>query len=287
VKDDTVGAAMGGFAVQNVSTWAQLLKLERQLRDEWLFREQPADWPLQTTLDRALTAYGVRRVEAPAVEEQLVRDFRRRYHGTDNDLVERDYLHCLALMQHPGAPTRLLDVTYSFFLACFFALDSLKPPSQRAVVWAVRRSWTLEATRRMVPDIEQRNVDEKRDDASFRRFYVDRHQRFVFHENPFRLNPRLAVQQGGFLCPGDIRADFRANVRAMEGWGSRGNVREIVLDLHTGLRPDAMRELLRMNVSRASLFPGLDGLAASYAQRLPLLQALAATRAGRHATPQP
>ena len=38
-------------------------------------------------------------------------------------------LEWLALMQHYGAPTRLLDFTRSPYVACFFALEELKKRS--------------------------------------------------------------------------------------------------------------------------------------------------------------
>jgi hypothetical protein len=273
------------FAEKPVNAWSALLNVRRELNDDWVFRGQPSDKPLRTSLDRALTAYGIPHDEAPGIEEQLIRDFRRRYDGPGSDLVAKDSLYCLALMQHHGAPTRLLDVTYSFFVACLFAIDSLEPPNGKAVIWCVRKGWTLDASRAKVGKvIDDRNVDAKRDEESFRQIYVESQQAIVFHENPFRLNQRLIIQQGGFLCPGDIRSDFEANVKGLDRWNSGGNVLKVILDLSAPLRQEAMEDLLRMNVSRASLFPGLDGFAGSIAQRLPLLRSLASMGTGRGAT---
>lgn len=275
---------VGNFAEEEVGTWSALLDIRSQFDGDWTFRGQPTDRPLQTSLDRALTAYGIPQGEAPGIEHQLIRDFQRRYDGPGNDLVATDCLYCLALAQHHGAPTRLLDVTYSFFVGCLFAIDSLKPPDEKAVLWCVRKGWTLEASIAKVSQIADRNDDAKRDDESFKRVYVEASERFVFHENPIRLNPRLVIQQGGFLCPGDIRTDFETNIKGLEGWDSPDNVLKLVLNLDAKFRQDAMEDLLRMNVSRASLFPGLDGFAQSIAQRLPLLHALATAEAGADAT---
>jgi hypothetical protein len=35
--------------------------------------------------------------------------------------------------------------------------------------------------------------------------------------NPFRLHQRLVVQQGVFLCPGNIRRPFEKNLLALPG----------------------------------------------------------------------
>ena len=269
------------FAEERVNAWSALLDVRRRLNDDWVFRGQPGDKPLRTSLDRALTAYGIPHGEAPGIEEQMIRDFRRRYDGPGSDLVSKDSLYCLALMQHHGAPTRLLDVTYSFFIACLFAIDSLEPPNGNAVIWCIRKGWTLDTSRGKVNRIDDRNIDAKRREESFERIYVTSQQTFVFHENPFRLNERLIIQQGGFLCPGDVRSDFEANLKGLAGWNSRGNVLKVVLHLSASLRREGMEDLLRMNVSRASLFPGLDGFAGSIAQRLPLLRSLASMGTGR------
>jgi len=50
-----------------------------------------------------------------------------------------------ALMRHCGAPARILDFTFSLFIAAYFALESPKfLPSSLAdtpVVWAINRTW--------------------------------------------------------------------------------------------------------------------------------------------------
>ncbi len=77
---------MNGFAEEHLNDWSQLLELVRPWMNDWLFRGQPGDWPLRSSLDRALTAYGALPVDAPAVEKQLIKDFRRRYDGPAGDL---------------------------------------------------------------------------------------------------------------------------------------------------------------------------------------------------------
>lgn len=47
-----------------------------------------------------------------------------------------------------------------------------------------------------------------------RRFMARRARTFVSTETPVRLNDRLAVQRGVFLCPGDVTKTFIQNLTA-------------------------------------------------------------------------
>src|SRR5216684_3693164 len=55
---------------------------------------------------------------------------------------DADSFHWLALMQHHGAPTRLLDFTWSPYVAAFFALERA---TSDAAIWAINLPllWTI------------------------------------------------------------------------------------------------------------------------------------------------
>src|SRR5207249_3742322 len=83
--------------------------------------------------------------EIERLESKLIRAFRRRYEGPDRDRVQDDSLYCLSLMQHHGAPTRLLDLTYSFFVAVLFALEGTHEQETElrsdAEIWCFNGDW--------------------------------------------------------------------------------------------------------------------------------------------------
>jgi hypothetical protein len=91
-------------------------------------------------------------------------------------------------------------------------------------------------------------------------FRLNERLRVVWPINPFRLNERLRVQQGAFLLQGDISKPFLANLRALHV-GATENILRIVIP--GALRIQALRHLWSMDISRAALFPGLDGFARS------------------------
>jgi len=69
-----------------------------------------------------------------------------RVHQYTADLPdEDDELGCLALMQHYGAPTRLLDWTMSPFVAAFFAVEKQPhgEPREAPVIIAKSRAYTI------------------------------------------------------------------------------------------------------------------------------------------------
>lgn len=284
---------MQDFFQLKVTTWQALLTKLKEYGLYWMFRGQSnggqlkdcelkssKDCELKSSLERALDLNEIPLQNAHGVEKQLIREFQRRYEGDDRDLVVEDLLYCLALMQHHGAPTRLLDWTYSPFVAAFFALESFGPAP---VIWCLNGEWCENITRTIAPAIINRHVDVKRKNETFINVYFTNPCPFVFPENPFRLHNRLITQQGVFLCPGDVRSQFTKNLKTMYGWEQEANIIKISLDFDLKSRHEALQDLFAMNISRATLFPGLDGFAQSLKQRLMHYKGLADLNTGESA----
>jgi hypothetical protein len=104
--------------------------------------------------------------------------------------------------------------------------------------------------------LKLRADDAFRNDLTFYPIYLDAHRPFVCLENPLRLNQRLVLQRGIFLCPGNISVGFQQNIEAMDGWHLERNLVKLVLNLDRERSEQFANHLKQMNMTSALLFPG-------------------------------
>lgn len=250
-----------------VESWNDFVSLVSEPRfDGWAFRgQQVADWSLFSSLSRYLREYVPDRNRWPEQEERSIRIFRRKAHhfAIDDEDLDGD-LACIALMQHHGAPTRLLDFTKSPFVAAFFALERA---TTHAAVWAVNSPalyYDANLPGRGGRKLSRDRVDPRKHGV-FRRYYVANRHPFVWVGEPWRMNRRLIAQSGTFLVPGVIDMPIEEILSLYRA--PRGMLVKFILPA-VKVRADGMWSLYRMNLTHATLFPDLDGLARSLAYEL-------------------
>ena len=212
---------MTGFFTQEIGSWSEFMK--RVPRKDWIFRGQPNEFELTSTLERSLEKWQINLDEGPAIENELIREFRRRVAHPEYERIHTD-----------GAPVRLLDCTYSPFVAAKFALEDAA--KYGAVIYCFNGKWCDERVPSEVKLIaKRREKDKKRTDTTFVPMYLSPSEtnlkRFIHHENPFYLNERLTIQQGVFLCPGNIGVSFMKNIRAMSGWNDKRTSSNLISNL--------------------------------------------------------
>lgn len=236
-------------------------------KTNWIYRGQrSAKWSLSTSLERCCEREGILGQDRYRLEAELLRDFRRAYHHYSQHIPAAEaVIEWISLMQHHGAPTRLLDWTYSIYVAAYFALESA---DSDCAVWALNAPWALRksvARFRVSGQIAatqlQTPTTEIHESVSQKLLFGKSFTKVAVPLSPFRLNERLRTQRGTFLVPGDITVGFMENLFALPGYSAAANVVELVLP--KVLRTQALENLYSMNISRRSLFPGLDGYAQS------------------------
>ncbi len=232
----------------------------------WVFRgHQLAEWDLQPSLERAVCSrFSLTPRTMVDVETYLLARFQRNLHRFHARIpAVDDTLEWLALMQHHGAPTRLLDWTYSCYIALFFALENAALDSTCAV-WAINQIWLFRKLRaREETTAAFADGSELRSPLAGREL-LECNIRSVAPLVPYFVNERLAVQQGVFLAPLDLTTTFMENLR---GVASANELTENVLKLEIPVVRKVQYQMLmsleRLNVHRLSLFPGIDGFAQS------------------------
>ena len=253
--------------------------LEDQAKDPgWVFRGQRnAGWPLATSLERVCETFEADTTKHGAkIEQILLREFQRRFHHYRSLLpLGTALLEWLAYMQHYGAPTRLLDWTYSLHVALYFAIEV--PDKAGYAVWSINLRWLQEQAFECIKAnpryyksaagnsniaIERflTGVPLEEDAGWLVTLFEDRcPPNLVFSANPFRLNERLTIQKGLFLALGNPCVSFEENLKSLRGWQDR--VRKFTISPEARLK--LLRELDLLNINGGTLFPGLEGFARS------------------------
>jgi FRG domain-containing protein len=250
---------------KKVTSWYELRdSLEELANAGWAFRGQAdATWPLESSLTRYLKNFGGPPNEWVRREKRSLHAFKRKAHILlPRTPEEGETLEWLALMQHHGAPTRLLDFSWSPYVAAFFALEKA---TADAAIWAICSGPQVPNFRGFhISDMLNRTMELEGSQtlrSGFRQAAdAEKIPRCMIGE-PVLMNQRMITQAGTFLVPS---ARITAPIDSLL---PRASVFKLVLATKS-LRKDTMNSLYGMNINNAALFPGIDGLARSLAFEL-------------------
>ena len=162
-------------------------------------------------------------IEALENEERtMVRLFRERAWSTLPNAKSSDW-EFLALAQHCGLPTRLLDWTRNPLVAAYFAVEEDHPGD--SLIYAYHHRTFV-------------NIDRNPDP-----FKLKTISKFI----PNHITPRITAQTGLFTVHPDPREPLES--KEIKRW-----------IIPNSFRRELKRILYKYGVHRASLFPDLDGL---------------------------
>lgn len=233
-----------------IKAWPRLQKWLEGYEDgqqQFAFRGQADyEWHLRTSLARHFLANRVGAREWRKRELKMYCGFRERLLATCGGIhKEWTPLEILSLMQHHGAPTRLIDFTYDPKVAAYFALEDSRGDS---AIWVVDRE-SLEERRKKKGLLDYCGPEHR---GGYRVFDKDPEGKYRLVGsimNPKNTNDRLAAQKGCFLVPGSI-AKFVSN--------------ELVhtkVKLSKDLVLKSLKHLKDQGYDRERFFPNLEQLA--------------------------
>lgn len=191
-------------------------------------------------------------------EHHLLKHFRKYAHRSD---VPGDSVwNWISLAKHHGLPTRLLDWSYSPYVALHFAVQDPRSFDRDGAVWCVN----FLRVHQMLPDRlrellreEEANIFTAEMLGRVARTFqeIDRlaETDFVLFFEPPSLDDRIVNQFALFSLPSSARLHLHEHL------SQEGLLRRVVIP--AGLKWEIRDKLDQANITERVLFPGLDGLA--------------------------
>lgn len=243
------------------------LEVGSPLRVTFMFRGQAdATWGLEPSFTRLARTYNLSAEQALEVEAHALRVFEMEaplHTPIWKDIPREKLTARWALMQHYGAPTRLLDWTRSPYVAAFFAAE--RELDKPGAVWV--------AHVQLVRDFLRGKFGDRDGDSNLP---VDQLTSFTrTAPNPMLYvgediyTDRMAAQATIFtVSPWVLQDHQEVLAEAVQAFPK--NIVVLKLVIPPEVKASLLRGLRQMNVTARSLFPGLDGFSRSVAELLRL-----------------
>lgn len=296
-----MGIKKGRYIKTRLEHWNDLSMLNPSFLKAFVFRGQgDCDWHIKSALERLIARFykngTQKRIYPAGFEADMLNDFRWKYpnYGSNNIPAEDELIEWLSIMQHYGSCTRMVDFTFSPYVALFMAIDTSEG-EKACSVWCLnhlvlsgnfsedhhteRENLLFDNPNRKSAIYNYANKvltesvnDKKRD------FHP-----YVYLVRPCKVNERIIRQQGLFAIPERIDISFEDNLLALvdnkdpkevsfseiidySNSDRRSSPNDYVLiqiDIPASFRYEITKSLYLMNMTAETLYPDIIGLAKS------------------------
>lgn len=243
----------------DLESWSDFKKKVDSFQLEWIYRGQAmASWSLASSLERSPTLLELDH----DIERVLVAEYRRAIRTFDKDIKEPETtLEWLALLQHHGTPTRLLDFSMSPYIAAYFAFQEDHPNQAEPVaIWCLNRARFYSAALELLKTrFDGENWGGKAylfSDEEFEELFSHTDLDCVMPFRLRRLDQRQLTQQSVFLVPMNPHKAL-AEQLAFFDYQAKPIMTKLTIPWQD--RKAALRDLVKMNITHATLFLGVDG----------------------------
>jgi len=253
----------------------------------WVFRGQEnSKWDISTSMERdetLLERHHFADFEAFSIEQI------KAYEPHDECELSpvSDHFSWLALLQHHGCKTRLVDFTESIKVALYFAYrEAPKKDNDIAegAIWAIKQEALKTKIAAIINqpfpnadiDAESRKLINHSIEKSLSRDKAEDEELAILFGKPAEPNRRMLVQKGLFLAPLNLKRTFKTNLT--DGLNLSGTYEpvprlESLADLPSSLfaeqvikillpktfRKQLLHYLQEQGITEKILFPGIDG----------------------------
>jgi hypothetical protein len=244
-----------------INSWDDFQReVSKQSYREWMYRGQSnSSWELESSLFRILKKNQTIRnyskikkvnIDKEKYENEMINHFMKSSHlylsSVPNENHKFDWL---SVMQHYGTPTRMLDFSFSPYVALFFALSGIE---KEASVYCIKFREINNIDKSYNDDIESKSTEvmktrKKINDAVLIPF------------EPSFTNARLQAQQGAFLIPNTL--NFSHN-EILEDYENDDFAMKLIINIENIY--NMFEPLFKMNIVYTNLFPGLEGFCKSF-----------------------
>lgn len=245
-----------------IKSWAEFdRELSKKHYRKWIFRgHHDANWELESSLHRVFEeAQAIHKISNNKEkklnkyehEKVMIDRFMCNAHLYLNSTPDKnDKLSWLSLMQHHGAPTRLLDFTFSYYVALYFALEN---GEDNAAVYCINHQAI-------------KNADDEQFESNLPEMYANifgesnnKGEPLLLAFEPNFSNQRLLSQQGLFVLTNTLNFTHEESFIVYEL--EEDDVIKFIIPKK--LRYSGLRKLNQMNINSTNIYPGLDGFSKS------------------------
>ena len=246
-----------------ISSWEHFVRIAAKLeggplhRSNYVYRGQTdAAWGLLPSLVRYARSNGLTIEQTLELENAALVECQKQAHlylppSKIHDLNELSAWW--VVMQHYGAPTRILDWTRSPFVALYFAVE------QRSDVDGALWLFHIYALKQHMKRTFKVHEAPKRPKDERKHYTSTKPEKHLYTLTGRTQTDRMIAQQHAFTISTDVLADHgELLASAMPEKRAIDVYAKIVIP--NDMKPEMLRRLHQTNVTASALFPGIEGL---------------------------